>query len=83
VGEYQLRNAATNGFHAASSIVEYLDGRTDALHVYENFIDCSFASYLLMHHDAYLREQRGTRELFWRRRHAPGSEAGTDGGHLN
>ncbi|HSE37915.1 MAG TPA: tryptophan 7-halogenase [Blastocatellia bacterium] len=63
------------GFNAASSIIDYLSGRTDALRVYESLIDRSFAYYLLMHHDAYLREQRWPRELFWRRRHAHASEA--------
>jgi hypothetical protein len=82
LASHGISMAMGSGFHAASSIVEYLDGRTDALRVYESLIDRSFASYLLKHHDAYLREQRWPRELFWRRRHAPGSEAGTDGGHL-
>ncbi len=63
------------GFNAGSSIIDYLSGRTDALRVYESLIDRSFAYYLLMHHDAYLREQRWPRELFWRRRHAHASEA--------
>jgi flavin-dependent dehydrogenase len=75
LASHGISMAMGSGFHAASSIVEYLGGRTDALRVYESLIDRSFASYLLMHHDAYLREQRWPRELFWRRRHAPGSEA--------
>jgi flavin-dependent dehydrogenase len=58
------------GFNAASSIIDYLDGRHDALRDYERLIDRAFAHYLLMHHDAYLHEQRWLHELFWRRRHA-------------
>ena len=75
LASHGISMAMGSGFHAASSIIEYLSGRTDALRVYESLIDRSFASYLLMHHDAYLREQRWPRELFWRRRHAPASEA--------
>lgn len=71
LASHGISMAMGSGFHAASSIVEYLSGRSDALRVYERLIDSSFAHYLLMHHDAYLREQRWPHELFWRRRHAP------------
>jgi flavin-dependent dehydrogenase len=59
------------GFNAASGIVDYLNGRHDALRDYERLIDRAFASYLLMHHDAYLHEQRWPYESFWQRRHTP------------
>ena len=75
LASHGISMAMGSGFNAASSIIEYLSGRPDALRVYESLIDRSFAYYLLMHHDAYLREQRWPRELFWRRRHAPSSEA--------
>lgn len=75
LASHGISMAMGSGFHAASSIIEYLSGRTGALGDYESLIDRSFAYYLLMHHDAYLREQRWPRELFWRRRHAPASEA--------
>ena len=58
------------GFNAATAIVEYLSGRREAIHDYERLIDRAFASYLLMHHEAYAREQRWAHEEFWRRRHA-------------
>ena len=58
------------GFNAASAIVEYLSGRREAIHAYERLMDRAFASYLLMRHEAYGREQRWPREEFWRRRHA-------------
>ncbi len=74
LASHGISMAMGGGYHAALSIIEYLNGRTDALRVYENVIDRSFASYLLMHRDAYLREQRWPRELFWRRRHAPASD---------
>lgn len=75
LASHGISMAMGSGFHAASSIIEYLSGHTGALRVYETLIDRSFAYYLLMHHDTYLREQRWPRELFWRRRHAPASEA--------
>ncbi|HKU76184.1 MAG TPA: NAD(P)/FAD-dependent oxidoreductase [Pyrinomonadaceae bacterium] len=75
LASHGISMAMGSGYHAALSIIEYLNGRTDALRVYERLIDRSFAHYLLMHHDAYLREQRWPHELFWRRRHAPASEA--------
>ena len=71
LASHGISMAMGSGFHAASSIIEFLGGRNDAMRVYERLIDSSFAHYLLMHHDAYLREQRWPRELFWRRRHAP------------
>ena len=75
LASHGISMAMGSGFHAASCITEYLSGRTDAVRAYESLIDRSFASYLLMHHDAYLREQRWPGELFWRRRHAPASAA--------
>ena len=75
LASHGISMAMGSGFNAASSIIDYLSGRGDALRVYERLIDRSFAHYLLMHHDAYLREQRWPHELFWRRRHAPASEA--------
>ena len=66
--------AMASGFNAVSSIVDYLNGRDDALPPYEHLIDRSFAHYLLMRHEAYMHEQRWPDELFWRRRHAPASE---------
>jgi flavin-dependent dehydrogenase len=71
LASHGISMAMGSGYHAALGIVEYLKGRPDALRAYENVIDRSFASYLLMHRDAYLREQRWPHELFWRRRHAP------------
>ena len=76
LASHGISMAMGSGFHAASSIIEYLNGRNDALRVYERLIDSSFAHYLLMHHDAYLREQRWPHELFWRRRHAPAFDTG-------
>ena len=75
LASHGISMAMGSGFNAASSIIDYLSGRSDALRVYERLIDRSFAHYLLMHHDAYLREQRWPRELFWRRRHTPAFEA--------
>jgi flavin-dependent dehydrogenase len=71
LASHGISMAMESGFHAASSIIDYLSGRDDGLRVYERLIDRSFASYLLMHHDAYLHEQRWRHEVFWRRRHAP------------
>lgn len=78
LASHGISMAMGSGFHAASSIVDYLSGRNDALRVYERLIDRSFAQYLLMHHDAYLHEQRWPHELFWRRRHAPASESNVE-----
>lgn len=75
LASHGISMAMGSGFNAASSIIDYLSGRSDALRVYERLIDSSFAHYLLMHHDAYLREQRWPHELFWRRRHTPAFEA--------
>ena len=63
--------AMGSGFHAASAIVDYLNGRHDALRAYERLIDRAFAHYLIMRHDAYSREQRWPHEPFWHRRHEP------------
>jgi flavin-dependent dehydrogenase len=71
LASHGISMAMGSGFHAASSIIDYLSGHNDALRVYERLIDRSFAHYLLMHHEAYLREQRWPRDLFWCRRHAP------------
>jgi flavin-dependent dehydrogenase len=71
LASHGISMAMGSGFHAASAIVDYLKGRHDALRVYERLVDGAFAHYLLMRHDAYLREQRWPHELFWRRRHAP------------
>jgi flavin-dependent dehydrogenase len=71
LASHGIAMAMGSGFNAASSIVDYLEGRDDALRVYERLIDRAFAHYLLMHHDAYLQEQRWPHELFWHRRHAP------------
>ena len=71
LASHGISMAMGSGFHAASAIIDYLSGRCDALRVYERLIDRSFAHYLLMHHETYLREQRWSHERFWRRRHAP------------
>jgi Dehydrogenases (flavoproteins) len=71
LASHGISMAMGSGFHAASTIVDYLNGHHDALRVYERLIDRAFAHYLLMHHDAYSREQRWPHELFWHRRHAP------------
>ncbi|HET6979031.1 MAG TPA: FAD-dependent monooxygenase [Pyrinomonadaceae bacterium] len=70
LASHGISMAMGSGFNAASSIIDYLGGRKDALRVYEQLIDRAFAHYLLMHHDTYLHEQRWPHELFWRRRHA-------------
>jgi flavin-dependent dehydrogenase len=69
LASHGISMAMGSGFHAASAIIAYFNGRNDAVRVYEQLIDRAFANYLLMHHDAYLREQRWPHELFWRRRH--------------
>ena len=74
LASHGISMAMGSGFHAASAIIDYLSGRIDALRVYERLIDRSFAHYLLMHHETYLREKRWSHERFWRRRHAPESE---------
>jgi len=71
LASHGIAMAMGSGFNAASSIVDYLSGGDDALRVYERLIDRAFAHYLLMHHDAYLQEQRWPHELFWQRRHTP------------
>ena len=68
LASHGISMAMGSGFHAASAIIDYLDGRPDALRVYERLIDGAFAHYLLMRHDAYSREQRWPQELFWQRR---------------
>ena len=68
LASHGISMAMGSGFHAASAIVDYLNGRHNALRVYEQMIDGAFAHYLLMRRDAYRREQRWPRELFWRRR---------------
>ena len=68
LASHGISMAMGSGVHAASAIVDYLSGRHEALRVYERLIDRAFAHYLIMHHDAYLREQRWPHELFWRRR---------------
>jgi flavin-dependent dehydrogenase len=68
LASHGISMAMGSGFHAASNIVDYLDGRADALRDYERLIDRSFAEYLLMRHDAYQQEQRWPHELFWTRR---------------
>src|SRR5215210_3814151 len=71
LASHGISMAMGSGFHAASAIVDYLNGRHNALRVYERLIDRAFAHYLLMRHDSYLREQRWPHESFWHRRHAP------------
>ena len=71
LASHGISMAMGSGFHAASAIVDYLNGRHDALRAYERLIDRAFAHYLLMRHDAYSREQRWSHEPFWHRRHAP------------
>jgi flavin-dependent dehydrogenase len=71
LASHGIAMAMGSGFNAAASIVDYLSGHSDALRVYERLIDRAFAHYLLMHHDAYLHEQRWPHELFWQRRHTP------------
>lgn len=71
LASHGIATAMGSGFNAASSIIEYLDHRNAVLRVYERLIDRAFASYLLMHHDAYQHEQRWPHETFWRRRHSP------------
>ena len=71
LASHGIAMAMGSGFNAASSIVDYLNGRHDALRDYERLIDRAFAHYLLMHHDSYLQEQRWPHKLFWHRRHAP------------
>ncbi|HSE38749.1 MAG TPA: FAD-dependent oxidoreductase [Blastocatellia bacterium] len=71
LASHGIASAMGSGFNAASSIIDYLNGRSDALRAYERLIDRAFAYYLLMHHDAYLQEQRWPHELFWQRRHSP------------
>lgn len=75
LASHDISMAMGSGFHAAAAIVDYLSGNNGALRVYEQLIDRAFALYLLMHHDAYLHEQRWRDQLFWRRRHAPASGA--------
>jgi flavin-dependent dehydrogenase len=75
LASHGIAMAMGSGFHAASSIIDYLSGRSDALRKYERLIDRAFAHYLLMQHDAYLHEQRWPNELFWHRRHAPATES--------
>ena len=71
LASHGISMAMGSGFHAASAIVDYLNGRHEALRVYERLIDRAFAHYLIMRYDAYLREQRWPHELFWHRRHQP------------
>jgi len=71
LASHGISMAMGSGFHAASAIIDHFSGRSDALRVYERLIDRSFAHYLLMHHETYLREQRWSHQRFWRRRHAP------------
>jgi flavin-dependent dehydrogenase len=71
LASHGISMAMGSGFNAASSIIGFLNGRNDALREYERLIDRAFAHYVLMHHDAYLHEQRWPHELFWQRRHAP------------
>jgi flavin-dependent dehydrogenase len=68
LASHGIAMAMGSGFNAASSIIDYVNGRTDALRGYERLIDRAFANYLLMHHDAYLQERRWPHEVFWRRR---------------
>jgi flavin-dependent dehydrogenase len=71
LASHGIAMAMGSGFNAAAGIIGFLDGHRDAMRDYEHLIDRAFASYLLMHHDAYLHEQRWPHEPFWRRRHAP------------
>ena len=68
LASHGISMAMGSGFHAAPAIVDYLNGRQEGLRVYERLIDSAFAHYLIMRHDAYLRERRWPHELFWRRR---------------
>ena len=83
LASHGISMAMGSGFHAASAIVDYLHGRPNALRSYERLIDGAFAHYLFMLHDAYLREQRWPRELFWRRRHTPVFQTGASQRNLN
>lgn len=64
------------GFNAAPAIIEYLDGRSESIHDYARLLDRAFASYLMMRHETYMREQRWPCEEFWRRRHPRASGNG-------
>jgi flavin-dependent dehydrogenase len=70
LSSYGISSAMGSGFYAASAIVDYLAGSTDALPSYQKLIDDAYAQYLLMHYDYYSLERRWPDELFWQRRHA-------------
>jgi flavin-dependent dehydrogenase len=75
LASHGITMALGGGFHAAAAVYDYLGGRPDATRQYAALIDRAFARYLLMRHEHYLAERRWPREPFWRRRHAPGSDA--------
>lgn len=76
LASYGITAAMGAGVYAAAAAYDYLGGRRDSPNVYAQLIDRAFAHYLVMHHDRYLAERRWPDSPFWRRRHAPGVEAG-------
>jgi len=69
LSSYGISSAMGSGFYAASAIMDFLEGSTDALPSYQKLIDDAYAQYLLMHYDYYALERRWPTEPFWQRRH--------------
>lgn len=71
LASYGISSALGNGFYAAFAIFQFLAGDRDALQIFAQMIDRTYAQYLVMHHDRYLTERRWAGEPFWQRRHSP------------
>jgi len=74
LSSYGISSALGAGFYAASAIVDFFTGNSDALPTYRRIIEQAYAQYLILHREYYALERRWPDELFWRRRQEPSQE---------
>jgi flavin-dependent dehydrogenase len=71
LSSYGIGAAMGSGFHAASSIADFITGSIEALPAYTRMMDRAYARYLMMNYDYYALEGRWPEKEFWQRRHRP------------
>ena len=66
-----ILRALVTGEAAGLAMIQWLDGRPEAAHAYEHWLDDRFARYLAKRSGYYAVETRWPAAPFWRRRHRP------------
>jgi len=61
--------AIKSGIFGAYAVLDYLDGKTNALEKYEHLIRREYENYLEIRSHFYQQEQRWPNSAFWQRRH--------------